>query len=169
MIFDARGWILTNDHVVNGATTISVALPDGRTFAARIVSEDAGHDLAVIKVSATGLPVVHIGHSTGLKMGQLVIAIGSPLGEFTDSVTTGIISAIGRSLDVGSNRRPHRLTNILQIDAPINPGNSGGPLLNAAGEVIGIVSANDPSAQGIAFAIPIDTARPIMQKALGGG
>jgi S1-C subfamily serine protease len=169
MIFDARGWILTNDHVVAGASSLSVALQDGRTFDGRVVSEDPAHDLAVVKVAATGLPTVRIGRSSGLHVGQLVIAIGSPLGTFTDTVTTGILSATSRSIDVGSNRHPQRLTNLLQIDAPINPGNSGGPLLDAAGDVIGINSASDPNAQGIAFAIPIDTAGPIMQKALGGG
>jgi S1-C subfamily serine protease len=167
MIYDARGWILTNDHVVSGASQLTIALADGRTFDGRIASEDASLDLAVVKINATGLPTVTLGHSAGLHVGQLVIAIGTPLGTFAGTVTTGILSATGRSIDIGSRRRPQSFRNLLQIDAAINPGNSGGPLLDAAGAVIGINTATDPNAQGIGFAVPIDSARAIIASVAG--
>jgi S1-C subfamily serine protease len=154
MIFDAEGWILTNAHVVAGASDLMVKLADGRSFPGRVVTSDPSADLAVVKVEATGLPVVTLGSAAGLRPGQLVIAIGSPLGDFTDSVTSGILSATGRAIDIGSRRRPLHLVNLLQVDAPINAGNSGGPLLDANGDVIGINTAVDPNGQGIAFAIP---------------
>jgi S1-C subfamily serine protease len=169
VIVDARGWILTNDHVVAGSSGLSVALADGRMFDGTIVSEDASLDLAMVRIAASGLPAASLGRSTNLHVGQLVIAIGSPLGIYPDSVTDGILSAIGRSIDVGTRRQQKPLSNLLQTDAPINPGNSGGPLLDAAGSVIGINTATDSSAQGIGFAIPIDVARPIIDAALAGG
>ena len=166
-VFDANGWILTNDHVVEGATTLTVTFKGGRELKARVVAIDANADLAVIKVSATGLAAVEIGTSAGLQVGQLLIAIGSPVGTFSDSVTSGILSATGRSITVrdSQTRQRRRMTNLLQTDAAINPGNSGGPLLDARGLVIGINAAVAASAEGIGFAIPIDAAKAIMDKA----
>ena len=121
-------------------------------------------DLAIVKVNATGLPTAPIGDSSTIQVGQQAIAIGSPLGEFTDSVTSGIVSALGRSIDVEGSS----LTNLIQTDTAINPGNSGGPLLDASGSVIGINTATSTAAQGIGFAIPIDIARPMLAQASAG-
>jgi len=166
-VFAPDGWILTNDHVVEGASTLTVAFKNGRSLKARVVAVDRNADLAVLKVDATGLVTVDIGSSTDLHVGQLLIAIGSPLGTFSDSVTSGILSAIGRSVTVTDYqaRLQRRMTNLLQTDAAINPGNSGGPLLDARGFVVGINSAMATSAEGIGFAIPIDAARAIMDQA----
>ena len=167
-IYDANGWILTNYHVVEGGGTLTVSLNDGRELTGRVASTDEVHDLAVVKIDGTGFPTVPIGSSTSLQVGQLVIAIGSPLGQFTDSVTSGILSATGRSITVldQATRERRTIDNLLQTDAAINEGNSGGPLLDAQGRVIGIDSATASSAQGIGFAIPIDTAASIMASAM---
>ena len=122
-------------------------------------------DLAIVKVEAAGLPAAPIGKSADIKVGQLAIAIGSPLGTYTSTVTTGIISATGRSIQIDATTR---LNNLIQTDAAINPGNSGGPLLDADGNVIGINTAIAADSNGIGFAIPIDIARPIMAQALAG-
>jgi serine protease Do len=166
-VFGADGWILTNDHVVEGAATLTVSFKNGRELQARVIATDSNADLAVVKVDATGLVTVAIGSSKDLQVGQLLIAIGSPLGTFSDSVTSGILSATGRSITVSDfqTRQRRRMTNLLQTDAAINPGNSGGPLLDAAGRVIGINSAVATSAEGIGFAIPIDAAASIMNEA----
>src|SRR6476646_7914130 len=159
VIFDANGLILTNHHVVAGnPSKLTVNLTDGRSFDASVYGIDTLTDLAIVKVDATGLPTAPIGDSASIQVGQQAIAIGSPLGTFTDSVTSGIISALGRSIPVESNTV---LTNLIQTDTAINPGNSGGPLLDPSGAVIGINTAGDPNAQGIGFAIPIDIARPL--------
>ena len=170
-IYDSSGLILTNYHVVEGAGQLTVALNDGRELPGKVVASDPDHDLAVVKVDATGLPTVTIGSSASLKVGQLVVAIGSPLGTFTDSVTSGILSATGRSITVrdASTRQRHTISNLLQTDAAINEGNSGGPLLDAAGQAIGINTAAAASAEGIGFAIPIDQAASIMASARSGG
>lgn len=164
IIFDPSGWILTNRHVVSGSDTLTVALNDGREFAGSVYGIDTLTDLAIVKVEATGLPSAPIGDSSSLKVGQLTIAIGSPLGTFSGSVTSGILSAKGRAIQVDGGR----LTNLLQTDTAINPGNSGGPLLDAGGNVIGINTAIARSAEGIGFAIPIDVAKPIMDQARAG-
>ncbi len=166
-IYDASGLILTNYHVVEGGGNLSVTLQDGRELAGRVVASDPDHDLAVVKIEATGLPTVVIGTSASLKVGQLVVAIGSPLGTFTDSVTSGILSATGRSITVGdpATRKRRTMSNLLQTDAAINEGNSGGPLLDASGRVIGINTASASSAEGIGFAIAIDEAASIMASA----
>jgi serine protease Do len=166
-IYDASGLILTNYHVVEGGGNLSVTLQDGRELAGRVVASDPDHDLAVVKIDATGLPTVAIGTSASLKVGQLVVAIGSPLGTFTDSVTSGILSATGRSITVGdpATRQRRTMSNLLQTDAAINEGNSGGPLLDASGRVIGINTASASSAEGIGFAIAIDQAASIMASA----
>jgi serine protease Do len=170
VIYDQRGWILTNRHVVQTqdgsiAGQLTVALKDGREFTGTVYGVDTLTDLAIVKVEASGLPAAPIGKSADIKVGQLAIAIGSPLGTYTGTVTTGIISATGRSIDISATSH---LTNLIQTDAAINPGNSGGPLLDAAGQVIGINTAVERDSTGIGFAIPIDIARPIMEQAIAG-
>ncbi len=170
MIFDSNGWILTNKHVVDGATSLQVRLADGSTYTGRVYGTDPLTDLAIVKIDASGLPTVTIGSSSDLQIGQLAIAIGDPLGTFENTVTTGVVSGLGRQIQAGSSTdlSGEQLNNLIQTDAAINPGNSGGPLLNSAGEVIGINTAVAGSAQGIGFAIPIDVATPLMDQALGG-
>lgn len=167
VLYDANGWILTNRHVVEGAqdNTVSVELKDGRQFTGRVYGIDTLTDLAIVKVDEKNLPVAPIGTSDGLKIGQLVVAIGSPLGTYSFSVTSGILSGKGRDINVDSGTR---ITNLLQTDAAINPGNSGGPLVDANGAVVGINTAVATDSSGIGFAIPIDIARPIMQQAVAG-
>ena len=170
VIYDAAGWILTNRHVVQTqagdiADRLTVELKDGREFTGTVYGIDTLTDLAIVKVPATGLPAAPIGRSADIRVGQLAIAIGSPLGTYTSTVTTGIISATGRTVEVETGVR---LTNLIQTDAAINPGNSGGPLLDATGAVIGINTAVERDSNGIGFAIPIDIARPIMAQALAG-
>jgi S1-C subfamily serine protease len=166
VIFDAKGLILTNHHVVEGdPSTLTVNLKDGRSLEATIYGIDTLTDLAIVKVEATGLPTAPIGDSSTVQVGQQAIAIGSPLGTFTDSVTSGIISALGRSIPVDTGEV---LSNLIQTDTAINPGNSGGPLFDPSGKVIGINTAGAGDAQGIGFAIPIDIARPLMTQASAG-
>ena len=165
VIFDANGLILTNHHVVSGnPSKLTVTLKDGRTFDATIYGIDTLTDLAIVKVNQTGLPTAPIGDSSTVQVGQQAIAIGSPLGQFSDSVTSGIISALGRSIDVEGGH----LSNLIQTDTAINPGNSGGPLLDPSGKVIGINTAVAGDSQGIGFAIPIDIARPLLAQASAG-
>ncbi len=171
IIYNANGWIVTNHHVVAGATgSVQVQLKDGRTFSGTVYGTDTLTDLAIVKINASGLPTARIGDSSTLQPGQLAIAIGSPLGTFTNSVTSGIISALGRSIQVTDDQtgQPVTLHNLIQTDAAINPGNSGGALVNADGQVIGINTATATTAQGIGFAIPINIARPIMNQAVQG-
>jgi serine protease Do len=169
VIYDADGWILTNRHVVEDAQELIVELNDGRTFEATLYGLDPLTDLAIIKVDATDLPVAPVGSSGDLEPGQLAIAIGNPLG-YKHTVTTGIVSGLGRQILASSANQAaaDRLRNLIQTDAAINPGNSGGPLVNSAGQVIGINTAVSTEAQGLGFAIPIDVAKPIMQQALDG-
>jgi serine protease Do len=169
VIYDANGWILTNRHVVTGSTKLTVELKDGRTFDGTVYGVDSLTDLAIVKVDGTGLPTAPIGISDTLKIGQLVIAIGSPLGTYSFSVTSGIVSGKQRDLQVSNGSSgASRITNLIQTDAAINPGNSGGPLADASGNVIGINTASAADGSGIGFAIPIDIARPIMNQALRG-
>ncbi len=159
-----------SEAVVQVAAKVSpavVTITTQSAAGARVVASDPDHDLAVVKIEATGLPTVAIGTSASLKVGQLVVAIGSPLGTFTDSVTSGILSATGRSITVGdpATRQRRTMSNLLQTDAAINEGNSGGPLLDASGRVIGINTASASSAEGIGFAIAIDEAASIMASA----
>ena len=167
-VFDASGLILTNQHVVEGGDQITVTFQDGSELPGTVISSNTEHDLAVVKVSAPeALPTVPIGDASTLKVGELVVAIGSPLGAFTESVTSGILSATGRTIEVGSagSRRTTSMSGLLQTDAAINSGNSGGPLLDAAGAVIGVNVAVAQSAQGIGFAVPIDVGADIMAQA----
>ncbi|HEY3524340.1 MAG TPA: trypsin-like peptidase domain-containing protein [Candidatus Limnocylindrales bacterium] len=164
VIYDSNGWILTNRHVVSGSDRLVVKLKDGKEYDGSIYGIDSLTDLAIVKIDATGLPAASLGNSDELKVGQLVVAIGSPLGTFTNSVTSGIVSAKGRQIQVEGGM----LSNLIQTDAAINPGNSGGPLIDAGGNVIGINTAVAQSANGIGFAIPINIARPITAQAVAG-
>jgi S1-C subfamily serine protease len=166
-VFDSDGLILTNHHVVADDGAITVTFQDGTELTGTVIATDAEHDLAVVKVDATGLPTLPIGDSSALKVGQLVVAIGSPLGTFTETVTSGILSATGRTIEVGSqsSRQTTQMTGLLQTDAAINEGNSGGPLLDTGGAVVGVNVAVASSAQGIGFAVPIENAAAIMSQA----
>ena len=170
IIYDSNGWVLTNRHVVDGASQVTVELQDGRKLQGTVYGEDTLTDLAIVHIDEPDLPAAAIGDSSLLKPGQLAIAIGSPLGTFTNSVTSGVISALGRSVPVGDPATGERrvLRNLIQTDAAINPGNSGGALVDSAGTVIGINTAVAGNAQGIGFAIPINIARPIMRQAVAG-
>jgi serine protease Do len=157
-VINADGHILTNNHVIDGATEIKVKLSDGRELPAKLIGRDAKTDLALIKVEATGLPVIPLGNSAALHVGEPVMAIGNPFG-LEQTVTTGIVSATGRVIGEG----PY--DNFIQTDASINPGNSGGPLINARGEAVGINTAiftQTGGSVGIGFAIPVDLAKSVV-------
>lgn len=160
VIIEATGIIVTNEHVIRGASAIHIVLADGRQYDAEVVGSDADNDLAVLKVSARGpLPFARLGTSADLMIGETVVAIGSPLG-LKKTVTAGVVSAVGRTF-----RAEDRVFNdFIQTDASINPGNSGGPLLNIDGDIVGINSAIIASAQNIGFAIPADKVRRIVNE-----
>jgi Do/DeqQ family serine protease len=165
-IISTDGKILTNAHVVDGATEVTVNLKDGHSFDGKVVGTDPLTDLAVIQIEADNLPIVRLGDSESLAIGEWAIAIGNPLG-LDNTVTTGIISATGRSSSqIGV---PDKRIDFIQTDAAINPGNSGGPLLNAKGEVIGINTAIIQNAQGLGFAIPIHKAEAIAAQLIATG
>ena len=169
-IFDSDGYILTNRHVVEGADQLMVVLNDGRQFDGTVYGIDTLTDLAIVTIDATDLPVAPIGSSADLEPGQLAIAIGNPLGTYQNTITTGVVSGLGRQIRASdaSQTSSEQLNNLIQTDAAINPGNSGGPLVNSGGQVIGVNTAVNTEAQGIGFSIPIDVAKPIMQQALDG-
>jgi serine protease Do len=161
VIVDASGLIITNEHVIRGASAIHVVLEDGRTLDAEVLGSDAGNDLAVLKVTAREpLPTAKLGTSADLMIGETVIAIGSPFG-LSKTVTAGVVSATGRTFRAEDGRV---YNDFVQTDAAINPGNSGGPLLNVDAEIIGINTAIFASAQGIGFAIPADKVRRIVEE-----
>jgi S1-C subfamily serine protease len=165
-ILTADGRLVTNAHVVEGADTVQVTLKDGRTFDGKVIGVDPVTDVAAVKIEAQGLPTVVLGKSTSLIPGQWAIAIGNPLG-LDNTVTAGIISATDRSS--GEVGVPDKRVRFIQTDAAINPGNSGGPLLNDRGEVIGINTAIRADAQGLGFAIPIETAQRVFEQLFAKG
>ncbi len=174
VIVDKEGYILTNEHVISGASEVKVKLSDGREFDAEIKGTDKRSDLAVIKIDAKGLPVTKLGNSDDLKIGKWVVAIGNPFGFAIDNpeptVTVGVISALNRYLPA-LGRRDRGYDDLIQTDAAINPGNSGGPLVNLKGEIIGINTAiitTSGGYQGLGFAMPINKAKKILDKLFSG-
>lgn len=159
VIITSDGYIVTNNHVVEGGQNIRVCLQDGTEYEATLIGTDSYSDLAVIKINATGLPAATLGTSSSMTVGDPVFAVGNPLGVLSSSVSQGIISGLDRTINVDG----HNMT-LMQTDAAVNPGNSGGGLFNANGELIGIVNAKSYGldVEGIGFAIPMDTAKPIM-------
>jgi serine protease Do len=164
VIIDPKGIILTNDHVISGASKIIATTKDGKELECDVVGSDADNDLAVLKArgAVSNLPTLHLGTSADLLIGETVVAIGNPFG-LSNTVTAGVLSALGRSVP-GENQRVY--SDFLQIDAPINPGNSGGPVVNIQGDMIGVATAIIGGAQGIGFAIPVDRARRIVSDLL---
>jgi S1-C subfamily serine protease len=170
VIIDPDGLILTNHHVVEDAESVDVLLADGRIFEGEVAGIDTYTDLAFVRIEATDLPSAELGDSSAVRIGQLAIAMGDPLGEFPGSVSAGIVSGLDRSVVVSDLARggATRLNHLIQTDAAINPGNSGGPLVDGDGMVIGISTAQAGSAQGIGFGIPIDLAKPIIEQVKAG-
>lgn len=163
IIVGSNGIIVTNKHVVAGSTSVQVTLPDGQTVAGSVYGTSSTTDLAIVKVDASGLTAATLS-SAAPQVGEAVFAIGDPLGEFANSLTAGVVSGLDRSITVENEN----LTGLIQTDAAVNGGNSGGPLVDANGDVVGIVTAGSSSAQGIAFAIPISAATSMISAALAG-
>jgi S1-C subfamily serine protease len=165
LLFTPDGYVLTNSHVVHGASEVEVALQDGRRLRARAIGDDPSTDLAVVRIDAIALEHAEVEAKVPVRAGQLAIAIGNPLG-FQATVSTGVVSALGRSLR-GSDGR--LIDDIVQHTAPLNPGSSGGPLLDSHGRVLGINTAMIPMSQGIGFAVPVDTAAWVVSQLLQRG
>jgi S1-C subfamily serine protease len=166
VIIDEKGYVLTNNHVIDDAERLKVTLADGRVLKGKVAGTDEVTDLAVLKVeSEEPLPAAALGDSDGLKAGQIVLAIGNPFGlTGGPAVTAGIVSSLDRSIQTRNG-----VLELIQTDAAINPGNSGGPLVNTKGEVVAINTANMPYAQGIGFAVPVNTAKKILQELIEKG
>ena len=168
-IITQDGYIVTNHHVVSGASSVTVTLHDGREYPATVVGSDSDYDVAVLKINATDLQPVTLGNSSNVNVGDSVLAIGNPLGELTFSMSQGIVSCCDRAINVDGTP-----FNMIQVDASINPGNSGGPLMNLYGEVVGIVSAkyssySDTTVEGLGFAIPIGDVQAIITDIMENG
>jgi serine protease Do len=163
VIISADGYIVTNNHVVEGASSITVRLANGEKYAASLIGTDSQTDLAIIKIEASGLALAVLGDSANLVVGEMSIAVGNPLGELGGTVTSGIISALDREITIDGETM-----SLLQTDAAINPGNSGGGLFNISGQLVGVVNAKSMSSssgtavEGIGFAIPINTVKPVI-------
>jgi serine protease Do len=170
IVVSSDGYILTNKHVVDGADTVNVVLHDGTTYKnVEVLGSDPLNDIAFLKVSGVNdLHAVEIGDSSSVRVGQKVVAIGNSLGQYQNTVTSGIISGTGRPISAYAGEQVEHLTDLIQTDAAINPGNSGGPLLNFAGQVIGINTAIVEDAQGIGFAIPINATKGMLKGILEG-
>jgi S1-C subfamily serine protease len=164
-IITSDGYILTNNHVVEGATKITVMLKDGREFSGQVVGTDATSDVAVVKIKGTNLPTVQLGDSSALTVGQKVIAIGNPYG-LSQTVTTGVISALERNVQASATEN---LVGVVQTDAAINPGNSGGPLVDLSGRVVGMNTMIYQDAQGLGFSVSINTAKKVYDAILKNG
>jgi S1-C subfamily serine protease len=165
MIIAPDGFVLTNDHVVDSSTGVNVTLTDGRVYTAQIIGTDSATDLAVVRVPSNDFPAVELGDSDSLRVGQLAIALGNPLG-FQNTVSAGVVSALGRSL---RGRTGRLIENVIQTDVALNPGNSGGPLVDSKGRVIGINTAMIFMAQGLSFSIPINTAKWVVGELVKNG
>ena len=165
VLFTPDGFLLTNHHVVRGHDAVRVRLSDGTEVAGRVVGNDPWTDLAVVQAEGTGFTPAALGDSAKIRVGQLAVAIGSPLG-FESTVTAGVVSALGRTLRSVSG---HLVDNVIQTDAALNPGNSGGPLVDGRGRVVGINTAVIQPAQGICFAVPVNTAKTILPQLLAHG
>jgi serine protease Do len=166
IIIRSDGYVLTNNHVIEGASNVKVHLKDGEEYPAVLVGYDAKTDLAIIKIDETGLPAAILGDSSALEVGEMAVAIGNPLGELQGTVTVGIISALGRTINIDGKNM-----NLLQTDAAINFGNSGGALVNSFGEVIGVNTAKTSAVgvEGLGFAIPIDDVKPVIEALISHG
>ncbi len=166
VVIDPKGLIVTNNHVIDGASRVEVSLKDGRTYAGEVIGADEATDIAIIRVEADGLPAAELGDSESLKVGQFVLAVGNALGlPGGPTVSLGVLSAMGRPLP-GSD---FIFEGLLQTDAAVNPGNSGGPLADLQGKVVGINTAMIPFAQGVGFAIPINTVKRVAREILEKG
>ena len=167
IVFDSNGGILTNHHIVEDAEKVEVLTPDGKKFQGEVLGSDPMSDIAVVRVDGEGLPAVKLGDSDKLVVGQIAIAIGNPYGFILPgpAATVGVVSALKRHIHVEG----HMYEDLIQTDASINPGNSGGPLVDSSGMVVGVNTANIPFAQGIGFAIPINTARRIAKEIIDHG
>lgn len=166
VILSEDGYIITNNHVIDGASTITLSLSDGTEYTAELIGKDSKTDLAILKIAATGLPAAVLGTSSNLQTGEAAIAVGNPLGELGGTVTEGIISALDREITIDGETM-----NLLQTSAAINPGNSGGGLFNMYGELVGIVNAKSSGTdiEGLGFAIPIDTAKEVIDDIISNG
>ncbi|MDR0885966.1 MAG: trypsin-like peptidase domain-containing protein [Clostridiales Family XIII bacterium] len=172
MVVDKNGYILTNSHVVldGDVDSIVVSLADGQELAGKLIWNDSSIDLAIVKVDAKNLPTVDMGNSDDISIGSYVAAIGNPLGlQFNGSITSGVVSGLGRSIQASDGNKSVQMDDLIQVDAAINSGNSGGPLLNKNGQVIGINTAKTSNAEGMGFAIPINTAKPIIEQVIDHG
>jgi S1-C subfamily serine protease len=164
-IITPDGYIVTNSHVIEDASGVEASLADGTSGDAEVVGQDTATDIALVRITGSGLPMAYLGDSDKLKVGQLAIAVGNPLG-FQSTVTAGVISALGRSL---RSRTGRLIENVIQTDAALNPGNSGGPLVDSRSHVIGINTAIIQYAQGICFAIPVNTMRWVVTQLIREG